>query len=104
MRTKNKMDFEAESEGWWEVTEAYFTKELEKNLGQHKANERILRYKLEIYQKNFPNFICGSPTSIEISDQDEEIKVGPSGIAQEEEVQTEESHDLRSGAAQEEEV
>jgi hypothetical protein len=45
----------------------YFTKELEKNLAQHKANERILRHKLEAYQKNFPNFICGSPTSIKVS-------------------------------------
>jgi hypothetical protein len=33
MKMKNKMkDFEAESEEWWEVTEEYFTKELEKNL------------------------------------------------------------------------
>jgi hypothetical protein len=32
MRTKNKMDFEAKFEEWWEVAEEYFTKELEKNL------------------------------------------------------------------------
>jgi hypothetical protein len=38
----------------------------EKNLAQHKADEKIIRYKLETYQKNFPNFICGSPTSIEV--------------------------------------
>jgi hypothetical protein len=33
MRMKNKMkDFEAKFEEWWEVIEAYFTKELEKNM------------------------------------------------------------------------
>jgi hypothetical protein len=56
-----------------------------------------MRYKLEAYQKNFPNFICGNPTSTEVSGQDEETEVGPSEIAQEEEVQIEESHDLKSG-------
>jgi hypothetical protein len=50
MKTKNNMkDFEAKSEEWWEVIEEYFTKELEKNLAQHKANEIFLRYKLEVY-------------------------------------------------------
>ncbi len=50
MRTKNKMkDFKAEFEKWWEVTNEDFTKELEKNLAQHKANEKKLKYKLEIY-------------------------------------------------------
>jgi hypothetical protein len=64
---KNKMkDSKAESEEWWDVAEEYFTKELEKNLVQHQANERILKYKLEAYQKNFPDFISGSPTSIEV--------------------------------------
>ncbi len=54
MKTKNKMkDSEVESNEWWEVVEEYFTKELEKNLAQHKANERILRYKLEAYPKKF---------------------------------------------------
>ncbi len=81
-----------------------FIKELKKNLVQHRANERILRYKLEAYQKNFPDFICGNPTSIKVSSQDEETKVGPSGTTQDEEVQTKESQDLRSGATQEEEV
>ncbi len=58
MRTKNKMkDFKTESKEWWEVVEEYFTKELEKNLAQHRTNERILRYKLEAYQKNFLDFI-----------------------------------------------
>jgi transcription elongation factor Elf1 len=51
-----------------------------------KANERILKYKLETYQKNFPCFICGSPTSTKVLGKDEEIKVGPNGTAQEEEM------------------
>jgi hypothetical protein len=50
MRMKNKMkDSEVESKEWWEVVKEYFTKELEKNLAQHKADERILKYKLEAY-------------------------------------------------------
>ncbi len=82
MRTKNKMkDFEVEFKEWWEVGEAYFTKELEKNVAQHKTNERILKYKLEVYQKYFPDFIYGSPTSREVLGQDEETKARPSGIA-----------------------
>ncbi len=97
MKMKNKMkDFEEKFEEWWEVAKEYFAKELEKNLAQHRADERIIRYMLEAYQKNFPDFICGNPTSTKVLGQDEETKVGPSGIAQEEEVQTEESQDLRS--------
>jgi hypothetical protein len=57
-------DFEPESKEWWEVVEEYYTKELEKNLAQHRANERILRYKLEAYQNKILDFIYGSPTSI----------------------------------------
>ncbi len=72
-------DFEVEFKEQWEVTEEYFTKELEKNLVQHKANERIFRYKLEVYQKNFLDFICGNPTSIEVLSQDKETEAGPSG-------------------------
>jgi hypothetical protein len=53
-------------EEWWEVTEEYFTKELDKNLVQHKVDEMSLGYKLEAYQKNFPNFICGSSTNTEV--------------------------------------
>ncbi len=103
MRTKNKMkDFEVESKEQWEVIEEYFTKELEKNLVQRKANERILKYKLEIYQKNFLDFICGNPISIEVLGQDEETKVRLSGTTQEEEVQIKESQDLISGVVQEE--
>jgi hypothetical protein len=44
MRTKNKMDSEAKSIEWWEVVEEYFTKEFEKNLTQHRVDEKILRY------------------------------------------------------------
>jgi hypothetical protein len=50
----------------WEVAKKYFIKELEKNLAHHSADEKIMRYKLEAYQKKFINFICGSPTSIKI--------------------------------------
>jgi hypothetical protein len=83
MRTKNKMkDFDAKSKEWWEV--------VEKNLAQHRANERSLSYKLKIYQGMFSNFVCGSPTSIETSNQDEENEVGSSRTTQEEEVQIEE--------------
>ncbi len=50
MKTKNKMkDCKVEFEKWWEVVEEYFTKELEKNLAQHKADEKIMKYKLEAY-------------------------------------------------------
>jgi len=44
-----------------------FYKRGEKNLAQHKVNESILRYKLEINQKDFPNFIYGSLTSTKVS-------------------------------------
>jgi hypothetical protein len=40
-------DFEVEYEEWWEVATEYFT-ELEKNLAQHKVDEKIMRYKLEV--------------------------------------------------------
>lgn len=52
MRMKNKIkDFEEKYEEWWEVVEEYFTKEMENNLVQHKANENILKQKLEAYKK-----------------------------------------------------
>ncbi len=34
---------EAKFEEWWEVIKEYFTKELEKNLTEHRDDERILR-------------------------------------------------------------
>jgi hypothetical protein len=42
-------DYDVKFEEWWEVIEEYYVKELEKNLTQHKANERNFKYKLEIY-------------------------------------------------------
>jgi hypothetical protein len=69
-------DSEAKSKEWWEIVEEYFTKELEKNLAQHRTNERILRYKLKAYQKKIPNFICGNSTSTKVLGQDEEIEHG----------------------------
>jgi hypothetical protein len=44
---------------------------------------------LKVYQKTFPNFICGSPTSTETSCQDEENEAGLSGTTQKEEMQAE---------------
>jgi hypothetical protein len=50
MKIKNKMkDSDVEFKEWWEITEKYFSKELEKNLTRHKANERKYKYKLEVY-------------------------------------------------------
>ncbi len=67
MKMMNKMkDSEAEFEEWREVAKEYFTKELEKNMVQRWVDERIMRYKLETYWKNFLDFICGSPKSIKV--------------------------------------
>jgi len=64
MRIKNKMkDSNVEFNEWWEVVEEYFSKELEKNLAQHKVDERMYKYKLEAYHKTFIDFVNGSPTS-----------------------------------------
>jgi hypothetical protein len=41
---------------------------------------------LEAYKKDFPNFICSSLTSTEVSSLDEEIEIGLSGTVHEEEV------------------
>jgi hypothetical protein len=54
MKTNNNMkDSNVEFEEWWEVVEEYFANELEKNLAQHRVDERILKYKLEVYHKKF---------------------------------------------------
>jgi hypothetical protein len=58
-----------------------------------------MKYKLATYQKNFLDFIYGNPISTEVSSQDEETKARPNGTTQEEEVQIEESKDLRGGVA-----
>jgi hypothetical protein len=42
-------DSDAEFEEWWKVAEEYFAKELEKNLTQHIANEKMYK-KLKVYQ------------------------------------------------------
>jgi hypothetical protein len=87
MRIKNKMkDFDVESKEWWEVAEEYFIKELEKNLTQHRIDEKNFKYKLEIYWKKIPNFVCGSPTSTKTLGQGEEIEIKPNGTTKEEEV------------------
>ncbi len=81
-------DYEVEFEEWWEVAKEYYTKELEKNLAQHRTNERIMKYKLEVYQKNFLDFVYGNATSIEASNKDEEVEAGPNKIVRKEEVRT----------------
>jgi hypothetical protein len=57
-------DSNAKFKEWWEVVKEYFAKELEKNLAQHRFNGRILRYKLEVYQRKFPIFVYGNPTNM----------------------------------------
>ncbi len=57
MRMKNKMkDFWAKSKEWWEVGKEYFTKELEKNLAQHKADEIIYEVQVGNLSKIFSKF------------------------------------------------
>jgi 6-pyruvoyl-tetrahydropterin synthase len=90
-------DFDVESKEWWEVAKEYFYKELEKILAHHRANERAYMYKLEAYQITFLDFVCGSPTSIEASCQDEENEAWPNGTTQKEEVQVEETQILEGG-------
>ncbi len=82
MRMKNKMkDSKTKFEEWWEVVKEYFTKALENNMVQHRANERIMKYKLKVYQKKFPIFICGNPTNTKVLGQDEKTEARPSGTA-----------------------
>ncbi len=76
-------DSKTKFEECWEVVEEYFAKELEKNLVQHKANERILRYELEVYQKKNLDFVYGGPISTKVQDKDEEAEVGPNETTQE---------------------
>ncbi len=39
-------DSNAKSKEWWEVAKEYFTRELEKNHAQHRADERGISWKL----------------------------------------------------------
>ncbi len=66
--------------------------------------EKTLKYKSEVYQRNFLDFVCGSPTSTKASNQDVETKIKPCGTTQKEEVQTKEPQDLKGRIAQEENV
>jgi hypothetical protein len=52
-------------------------------MDQHKVDARTYRYKLEMYPKNFPNFVYGNPTSTKTSSQDEENEARPNRMAQE---------------------
>jgi hypothetical protein len=50
MRIKSKMkDFDAKFKEWREVAKEYFCKDLEKHLAQYKVDERMYKYKLEVY-------------------------------------------------------
>jgi hypothetical protein len=78
MRTNNKMkDFDVKFKEWWEVVEEYFVKELEKNMAQHRIDERIFMYKLKVYQRNFLDFVYGSPTSTKTSSHNEDNETKP---------------------------
>jgi hypothetical protein len=84
MKIKSKMkDFDVESKEWWEVEEEFV-------LRSWRVDERTYKYKLEVYQKTFPNFVRGSPTNIMTSNQKEENEAGPNGTVEEEEVQVKE--------------
>ncbi len=47
-------------------------------------------YKLEVYQRTFIDFVCGSLISTKALNQDEENEARPSGTTQKEDVQVEE--------------
>ncbi len=51
-----------------------FYKGVKKNLAQHRVDKKNMRYNLEVYQMNFPNFIYGNLISIEVSGRDGETK------------------------------
>jgi len=75
MRTKNNMkDSNAKSKEWWEVA-----KELEKNLAQHRVDERNLMYKLEIYQKKFQSLFVGVQQVQRHQAKMKRLKQGPIG-------------------------
>jgi hypothetical protein len=49
-----------------------------------------MRYKLEIYQKKFSNFVYGNLINTKALDKDEEVEARPNKTIQEEEMKTEE--------------
>ncbi len=49
-----------------------------------------MKYKLEVYQRNFLDFVYGSPISMQALGHDEETKARPNRIVQKEEVQIKE--------------
>jgi hypothetical protein len=81
-----------------------FYKGVKKNLAQHGVDEKIIRYNLEAYRMNFPNFICGNLISIEVLGHDEKTKSKAQWNNLREEVHIEEPHDLKSGIIEKEEV
>ncbi len=51
----------------------------EKSSFEHKADEKSFRYKLDVYQRNFINFVYGNRTSIKTLGQDDENETRPGG-------------------------
>jgi hypothetical protein len=49
-----------------------------------------MKYKLEIYQKNFSNFVYCNLISTKALDKNEEVEARPNGTIQEEEMKIEE--------------
>jgi len=96
-------DFEAKSKEWWEVVEEYFTKELQKNLAQHKVDKELWGISWKLIKRIFQiSFVAIQ--QVQRYQVNKKIKVGPNGTTQEEEIQIEESQDFKSGVVQEEEV
>jgi ribosomal protein L32E len=74
---------------------------LEKNLVQHKTNERIMRYKLEVYEKKNSFHLWQSNKYRGIAPRWRD-KSRANGITQKKEIQIKESQDLKRGTTQEE--
>ncbi len=59
-------------------------------MARRKADERTYKYKLKVYQRNLPDYVCGILISIKTLGQYEENEARPNGITQKEKVQTKE--------------
>ncbi len=94
-RTKNKMKiFDAELMNGGRLQKNILPRSW-KRMAQHRVDKRNLRYKLEIYQNFFLDFVYGNPISRKTLSQDEEVEIGHSGIAQEEEMQMKEPQEFK---------
>ncbi len=66
-----------------------FYKGVGKEYSLAQSQRKNSKIQIGSLSKEFPNFIYGNPISTKVSGQDEETKARPNGIAQEEEVETE---------------